>query len=520
VKRPVSGWVLTAIATVGFAGWPIPAGLAQTSPQPKTSLSTPPKAHPSSTSPTPAPPIAPAGKSTERVEEIFKLLETADYAAIGALVKVGFTPDFIAIRGEYDLTSYLADHMRRTGGIRRGKILEQGNDSIGFFKSNLTQLWGAVQVSVEPNPPYRMSSLQIGRAKSPKTAASLTPAPEKARLAQVSNYAAKLAKAELFSGVIAIARNDRPILTKAYGMADRSFGTANTIDTRFQVGGIDKSFTALAIAQLVEAGKLSYDDPLGKFIEYPDRVNARKIKIKHLLSHTSGLGDYYTSKYGANVRRLKDVQSYLSILDRKPPDFEPGATFQDSSLGYLLLGRIIELASGEDYYEYIQHHIFQPAGMQHSFQDFLQRANSKSAIPYEDYFDKDHFVTNIYGYVSPPPARGAPDNATVSTAEDLIRFVAALRNGKLVSPATYQLMTTPKPELGAKTYGYGFMVNKSLDGRDIIGHDGDALGVCAEYDLIRDLKEPYTVVVLSNTSTIGHAVAETIISLYQSAPAQ
>jgi CubicO group peptidase (beta-lactamase class C family) len=512
VKQPVTGWVLTAIAIAGFAGWPMPAGMAQISPQPKAPAS--------SASPTPAPPTAPGGKSTERVEEIFKLLETGDYTAIGALVKASFTPDFIAIRGEYDLTSYLADQIRRTGGIRRGKILEQGNDAVGFFKSNLTELWGIVQISVEPNPPYRMNSLQIGRAKSPKSAASPTPATEKARLARVSNYAAKLAKTELFSGVIAIARNDRPIFTKAYGMADRSFGTANTVDTRFQVGGIDKSFTAVAVAQLVEAGKLTYDDPLGKFIEYPDRVNAGKIRIKHLLSHTSGLGDYYTSKYAANVRRLKDVQSYLSILDRKPPDFQPGISFQDSSVGYLLLGRIIELASGEDYYEYIQHHIFQPAGMQHSFQDFLQRSNPKSAIPYEDYFDKDHFVTNIYGYVSPPPARGAPDNATVSTVEDLIRFVAALRTGKLISPATYQLMTTPKPELGARTYGYGFMVNKSLDERDIIGHDGDAVGLCAEYDLIRDLKDPCTVVVLSNTSTVGHAVAETIISLYQSAPPQ
>ena len=235
------------------------------------------------------------GKSTERVEEIFKLLEAADYAAIGALVKTSFTPDFIAIRGEYDLTSYLADHKRRTGGIRRGKLSEQGNDAIGFFKSNLTELWGAVDF-VEPNPPYRMSSLQIQRAKSPKSAASLALASEKARLAQVANYAAKLAKAELFSGVITITPNDRPIFTKAYGLADRSFGTPITIDTRFQVGGIDKSFTAVAVAQLVEAGKLSYDNPLGKFIEYPDRVNAGKIKIKHLLSNTSGLGDYYTSK--------------------------------------------------------------------------------------------------------------------------------------------------------------------------------------------------------------------------------
>jgi CubicO group peptidase (beta-lactamase class C family) len=454
------------------------------------------------------------------VEEIFKLLETGNYSAIGPLVKTSFAPEFIALQGESDLTSYLADNVHRTGGIHRGKIREDGNDAIGFFQSNLTERWGAVMVSVESSPPNRITSLQIQRAKAPKSAVpAATPADDKARLAQISNYAEKLAKAELFSGVIAIARNDHPLFTKAYGMADSSSGVANTPDTRFQLGEIDKSFTAIAIAQLVEAGKLSYDDPLSKFVEYPGRVSAGKISIKHLLSQTSGLGDYLSAKFTANVRRLKDIQSYLSILEYRPLAFEPGTGFQDSRIGYLLLGRVIEMVSGENYYEYIQHHIFQPAGMKDSFQDFLEPPNPKSAIRYENYFEKDHFVTKVYGTVSPLPARGAPDSATFSTAEDMIRFVAALRNGKLVSPRVYQLMTTPKPELGAKTYGYGFMVNKSPDeGRDVIGHDGDAPGLCAEYDLIRDLKEPCTVVVVSNSSAMGHAVAEMIVSLFQGVP--
>jgi CubicO group peptidase (beta-lactamase class C family) len=117
--------------------------------------------------------------------------------------------------------------------------------------------------------------------------------------------------------------------------------------------------------------------------------------------------------------------------------------------------------------------------------------------------------------------RGAPDGATVSTAEDMVRFVAALRNGKLVSPDTYKLMTTPKPELGAKTYGYGFMMNfGNQEGRDVVGHSGDAPGICTDYALIRDLKDPYTVVVLSNTSAMGHAITEAILSLYKSAPTQ
>jgi CubicO group peptidase (beta-lactamase class C family) len=460
------------------------------------------------------------------MEQILKLFETSDYSTIGPLVQTSFAPEVFSAQGADDFMSYLADVVRRTGGIRRGKIRPNGNDAIGFFQSKLTERWSAVTLSVESTPPYRISSLQIQKAKAPKSSApEATLSSEKARLAQIAAFASKLAKADLFSGVIAIARNDRPIFTKAFGLADRSFSVANTVDTRFPLADIDRSFTAIAIAQLVEAGKLSYDDPLGKFIDYPDRGNASKIKIKHLLSQTSGLGDYITDKYYANVRRLKDIQSYLSILDRKPPGFEPGTDWQESSVGYLLLGRIVELASGEDYYEYIQHHIFQPTGMQHSFQDFLQRLNPKSAVRYQDYFEKDHFVTYNYGYVSPPPIRGAPDSATVSTAEDMVRFVAALRNGKLVSPASYQLLTTAKPELHAKTYGYGFMMNEAVDetadkGRDVIGHKGDAPGVCADYALIRDLKVPYTVVVLSNGSNTGHLVAETIVSLYDSLPTQ
>jgi len=458
------------------------------------------------------------------MEEIFKVFESSDYSAIGPLLKTSFTPDFIAAQGESSFMSYLADTVRRTGTLRRGKVLPIGNDgneALAFFQSNLTGRWGAISVAVEKAAPYRISSLQIQRANPPPSAVVPPPPSEKKRLAQISELASKLAKAELFSGVIVIARNDRPVFTKAFGLADRSFNVATAPDTRFLLGGIDKSITAVAIAQLVEAGKLSYDDPLSKFIAYPDQANASKIQIKHLLSNTSGLGDYLTDKYFLNVRRLRDIQDYLTILDNKPPGFAPGTDWQASSIGYLLLGRVIEIASGENYYDYVQHHIFEPAGMQHSFHDFLQRSNPKVAIRYEDYFQQDHFVTAVYNYVSQPPVRGAADSATVAPAEDVVRFVAALRNGKLVSPETYQLMTKAKPELGARTYGYGFVVNKTADeGRDVIGHEGDAPGLCTDYALIRDLKEPYTVVVLSNTSSAGHAITETIVSLYSSVPTQ
>jgi CubicO group peptidase (beta-lactamase class C family) len=513
VKQPVFSWRQRVIAIVGVAAWAMNAGWAQPSP--------PAPAKPSPSSSVTSSPSTPP-KPGKRVEEIFKLLETRDYTTISALVKTSFSPDFVALQGESNLNGYLADYAHRTGGIRRGKIREDGTDAIGFFQSTVTERWGAITLSVEPAPPNRISSLQIQRANPPKSAApAAPPTDDKARFEKISNYAEKLAKAELFSGVIAIAQNDRPIFTKAYGMADRNSGVANTPETRFQVGEIDKSFTAVAIAQLVEAKKLSYDNPLSMFVEYPGRMSAGKITIKHLLSHTSGLGDYLSDKYTANVRRLTDIKSYLSILNYRPLGFEPGTSFQDSRVGYLMLGRIIEIASGEDYYEYIQRHIFKPAGMENSFQDFLEKPNPKSAIRYEDYFEKDHFVTDAYANRTPLPARGAPDNATFSTAEDIVRFVGALRNGKLVSPATYQLMTTAKPELRAKTYGYGFMVNKSIEeGRDIIGHDGDGPGLCAEYDLIRDLKEPYTVVILSNTSAMGHSIAETIISLYPREPTQ
>src|SRR5690349_19159731 len=205
MKQLVLRWALMVIVIVGLTAPPTPVGLAQPQSAP------PPRATQLAPAPSPSvtPAAAPASKPDERVEQIFKLLETSDYAAIAPLVKTSFTPDFVALQGEDDLIKYLANYVHRTGGIRRGKIRETGNDAIGFFRSNLTERWGAVMVTVESNPPFRMSSLQIERAKSPKTATpAATPASEKARLTQISNYAAKLAKADLFSGVIAIARND------------------------------------------------------------------------------------------------------------------------------------------------------------------------------------------------------------------------------------------------------------------------------------------------------------------------
>ena len=175
MKQPVTAWILMAMAIVGLAGWPMRVGLAQSSPPASASPPSP------SLSPSATPSLSPP-KPGKRVEEIFKLLETGNYSAIGPLVKTSFAPEFIALQGESDLTSYPADNVHRTGGIHRGKIREDGNDAIGSFQSNLTERWGAVMVSVESSPPNRITSLQIQRAKAPKSAVpAATPAGDKAR---------------------------------------------------------------------------------------------------------------------------------------------------------------------------------------------------------------------------------------------------------------------------------------------------------------------------------------------------
>jgi CubicO group peptidase (beta-lactamase class C family) len=285
-------------------------------------------------------------------------------------------------------------------------------------------------------------------------------------VAFLSDYLDRLAADHNFSGVVLFARDERVLFHRAYGLANRSYNVQNTTDTRFNLASVSKVFTAVAVAKLVEEGQLSYDDPIGLYVdtEWVSKEVGARVQVKHLLNHTSGLGHYWDNwdYYANTIRELDDFKPIVS----DELAFEPGTEYQYSNSGYLLLGVIIEKITGETYYEHIQGVILDPCGMAETgfFERDIPHPNLATGY-YEDEEDDGKLKNNtlFLGF------RGASAGGAWSTAADMHRFVLALRSDLLVSAETREMLWTPKPM--SPEYGYGFQIRDQW-----VGHWGGFTG--------------------------------------------
>ena len=183
--------------------------------------------------------------------------------------------------------------------------------------------------------------------------------------ASVDRYLRDLADEGLFSGAVLVARGDEILFEGGYGLANRKKRIPITSDSRFDIGSITKEITKTAIGQLARDGKLSLDDRLIDHVpDYPNRPVAREITIAQLVSHSSGLGDLFNERFESTPKeQLQTPRDFFPIFADEPLQFEPGAGRSYSNAGYIVLGAVIEGASGMSYTDYLQKHIFDPAGM-------------------------------------------------------------------------------------------------------------------------------------------------------------
>src|ERR1043166_9604961 len=195
------------------------------------------------------------------------------------------------------------------------------------------------------------------------------------------------AAADRFSGAALVARladgSPKILFAGAYGLADREQRIANTVDTRFRLGSMNKMFTATSILQLVQAGRIKLSDPVGKYItDYPNREIATKVTIHDLLTHTGGTGDFFGPEYSAHRLELKTLDDYIKLFGTRGPLFEPGSKYEYSNYGMLLLGVVIERVTGRSYYDYVDEHIYKPAGMTRSGSDPEDQAVIDRSVGY------------------------------------------------------------------------------------------------------------------------------------------
>jgi D-alanyl-D-alanine carboxypeptidase len=292
----------------------------------------------------------------------------------------------------------------------------------------------------EQDAPHKFMGLRVeeldapqqqGGARAPAQETPETPLTEAEALALIEKRLNELIAADEISGVVMITKGATPLLQKAFGLASREYNVPNRMDTKFNLGSINKLFTQIAIGQLVEQGKLSFDDKLGKHLpDYPNRDAAAKVTIRHLLDMASGIRDFFGPEFQDMPKdRLRAVKDFLPLFASKPLLFEPGTKQRYSNGGYIVLGAIIEKVSGQDYYEYVREHIFKPAGMQNSdwYEVDIPTPNLATGYTREGMEGKSARRTNIYLQ----PAKGSPAGGGYSTAEDLLKFSLALQTGKL-----------------------------------------------------------------------------------------
>jgi D-alanyl-D-alanine carboxypeptidase len=316
-------------------------------------------------------------------------------------------------------------------------------------------------------------------------------------LRALSVRADTLAREDEFSGAVLVAKDGRVLFSRAYGLADRRRRIPNTVRTRFRVGSMNKMFTAVAVLQLVEAGKVRLAAPLGSYLPgYPSREVAGKVTIHQLLTHTGGTGNIAWPEFQAHRNELRTFADYVRLYGTRGLEFEPGSGWAYSSYRSVLLGAVIEAVTGRSYYEYVQRHVYAPAGMTRSGSLPEHRTVAGRSVGYTKPPGAAAWVPNT----DTLPYRGNSAGGGYSTVEDLARFADALLSHKLLGPRFTRLLITGKREtlpgpLGGR-YAYGFEDARGADGSGWVGHGGAAPGMNGDLRIYP--RSGYTVAVLAN----------------------
>ncbi len=392
----------------------------------------------------------------------------------------------------------MLDFHRRTGGF---KLLRREPAASGSARVLVQELdsdtVARVKTTLRAGQPL---ALDIDRIERP---ADLR-IPRLDQTAAVDALAAKadvMARQDAFAGVLLVARGGKVLLQRGWGLADRAVGTPVTLDTKFRLGSMNKMFTAVATLQLVQAGKLSLDGSVGQYLpNYPNPAIA-KVTIRQLLTHTGGTGDIFGPEFDQHRLALKTHDDYVRLYGARGPDHPPGQGFSYSNYGFVLLGDIIEHVSGQSYYDYVNQHVFAPAGMRDSGSLPEDVAVPGRAQAYTRK-DGDAAWTNAADTL---PYRGTAAGGGYSTASDLLKFARALQSGKLLPPAPLAEATREQTPV----YGYGFNVADE-QGVPVYGHGGGAPGMNGELRIFPTLDE--VVVALAN---VDPQSATRLVEFYQ-----
>jgi CubicO group peptidase (beta-lactamase class C family) len=359
-------------------------------------------------------------------------------------------------------------------------------------RRSLLGLLGAAPVAAVALPGARAAAstgetgFDAGQGQCGPPSASLRPG------GAYDQHLAALAASGQFSGTVLLSSGGRPVLSRAFGFADKEHGIPNEGGTLFNLESVTKIFTGVAVAQLGDQGKIDFYATVGTYLDQLPAEVAGTVTVHQLLTHTSGLGDYtQTQAFAGQWQTWTSVTEVFNgiteVIRGMSPAFTPGSRYQYSNTGFYMLGAIVAQVSGQSYYDYIHQHIFSPAGMTRSgfYTQPEMLARRDIAHPYAVRNGQYVDVATDNVYV------GGPDQGAYSSGPELVAFAQALANGKLLTPAFAELalsgkypvaQATGEPAARSISIGYG-VENLIVNNQRVFGHPGGGPGASTDLNV-------------------------------------
>jgi len=451
----------------------------------------PPATEPKETATKPAvtqAPAEPRAAASEQLAAWLAAFNTADLETIAAFREKSLSKEL----SERVPVESVRDFAEETGGFVLVRTEESTSTKhVAILRERESEQFARASLEVDPEPPHEILAFDVQAIPTPE---DLLPP----RVSEVEAIAALRSKIDglvaedRFSGAVLVAKDGVPVFAEAYGFADRERKLANTVDTRFRLGSMNKMFTAVALVQLAQAGKLELDAPIGKYLrKYPNANVATKVTPHHLLSHTGGTGDIFGPEFEAKRLELRTHADYVKLYGKRELDFEPGSQWRYSNYGFVLAGAVIEAVSRKSYYDHVAKAVYRPAGMTSTASPPEEDGRSGRVVAYSRQSRKQPWASAAETL----PWRGTAAGGGDSTVKDLLAFANALTRHELLDAEHLELVTTSKaPAESDFEYGYGFSIDTNAGVR-CFGHGGGAPGMNGQLYVC---DSGYTIAVLSN----------------------
>jgi CubicO group peptidase (beta-lactamase class C family) len=430
------------------------------------------------------------------MQQLLDVVDRGEPGEIERFVESNFSMNAFRSQPASEYVAFLRKLQQQSGGL---EIVSVTPDNTAqpmtvLARSRIGGHFVRVQAGLDHAEPQKLAGMGADKATdpdAPKLADVSGPLSEAEMIAAIRTDLERRAAAGDLSGVVLIAKGDEVLLEEAYGYADREAKRPNTIDTTFHIASVGKMFTAVSIAQLVNAGKLSYSDTVASVLpEYPNREVASKITIHQLLTHSAGLGTFFGSPGFVPGKTYLNSSEEIAVYQDEKLFFEPGWRWRYSNASFSLLGAIIEKLSGKSYIDYIRENIFDPLGMRKTYASpddasVFYTQSPRDPLGLEPYMGDRALVT------------GKPSGfgGGFSSARDLFTFLRAYRTGRLMGEGMTLVVAEGKVNQdasGARRAGYGIFEYETA-GQVVRGHTG---GSRVEVEMLWN--SDYTVIVMLN----------------------